>query len=112
MALIDLLTNSLDNYDDLDPDWKNFILDHKQYLIDKSTMAIISTSYMQGYRYSLRRYLRSISYNIHCAWIVGLVNNLPTDVMFTDTVNSLRLPPFSVIESLYTTYLTLKTNSS
>ena len=112
MALIDMLTNSLDNYDDTDPAWVQFISDHKQYLISQSTTAIISTSYMQGYQYSLKRYLRSIHYNTHCAWIVALVNNLPTDIMFTNGVNSLTLPPFSLIQSLYTTYLTLKTRAA
>lgn len=112
MALIDTLSNSLNNYDDTDPNWRQFVDDHKTYLINLSNVATISTSYMQGYRYALRRYLNTIRYNTHCTWIVRLVNNLPSDVQFTDSVNSLLIPPMSVIEDLYTTYLTTQSGAS
>lgn len=106
MALTDILNLTLNQYDDTDPKWRLFISDHKQYLIGQSNTATISNSYMQGYQYSLRRYLRSIHYNIHFAWIVSLINDIPTDVQFTTNVIMLLIPPQNVLEALYTNYIT------
>ena len=104
MALLDILSSSINIYDDTDPVWRQFIADHKQYLIDRSNTVFISPSYIQGYVYSLPRYLKSIAYNIHCTWIIRLINNIPTDIDFNTSVSSLMIPPFTVIQGLYTTY--------
>ena len=109
MSLVDILNNSINHYDDTDPKWRIFISDHKQYLIGQSTTYNISTQYIQTHIYSLKRYLRSINYNIHCAWIIALINNIPTDFQFTSDVKTLYIPSIAVIESLYTNYIT--TNS-
>lgn len=111
MALTDILTSYISPYDATDATWKLFIIDHKDYLINLSNTATISGAYMQKYEYSLRKYLQSINYNVNCFWIVALINNIPTDMNFTSTINFLLIPPMPVIEELYTTYITLKTNS-
>jgi len=108
MALIDILASSINQFDDVDSAWQQFIADHKQYLINNARTVLISPSAMQAYTYSLVRYLRAINYNTHCAWIVRLINNLPTDIQLDTTVNSLLIPSFSDIESLYTTYAVQK----
>ena len=108
MALTDLLTNSLNYYDDVDGAWRLFIIDHKQYLINRSTTYIISQSYFQGYIYDMKRYLRSINYPTNCSWIVGLINNIHNDIMFTPEINILLIPSPTILEMLYVTY---KTNS-
>lgn len=108
MALIDTLNASLNFYDDLDNGWRQFILDHLIYLQTQSDTATISNSYMQSCSFSLKRYLRSINYSTNWAWIVGLVNNIPTDVQFTFGVNSLYLPTNTVLQRLYTDYCAAK----
>lgn len=105
-TLITMLTNSLNNYNDTDPKWRQFIDDHKAYLIANSQIQTISSSFMQGYTYALERYLRSISYKTSCTWIILLINNLVNNLAFTNNIGSLLIPPFQLIEDLYTTYLT------
>ena len=106
MSLIDVLNKTINYYDDIDPKWRQVILDHKSYLIANSRTAIISSSYMQRYVHSLKRYLRSMNYSTNCAWIVGIINNIPSDVQFTSETLTLYIPNMSVIEELYTTYKT------
>lgn len=112
MSLTTTLQNSFNNYDDTDVDWKNFIADHKDYLIANANQVTISQSYMQGYVFALARYLRSINYNAHCTWIIARINNLPNDLAFIDTIGVLLLPPFSIIQELYTSYITAKNNGT
>lgn len=109
-SLLTLINNSLNNYDDTDPLWRQFVSDHKVYLIANSTYRNITNSFIQGVNYNLKAYCRSIGYSTNCAWIVALINNIPTDVMFTKGVTFLYVPPFSVIEALYTSYITVQGN--
>ena len=111
MSLITLLQNSLNNYDDTDPLWYQFILDHKTYLIQNSSIRFITTAYLQTYTNNLKGYLQSISYPVNCAWIVGLINNIPNDVAFDTTISQLYIPPYSLIQTLYTNYITTQNAS-
>lgn len=112
MALVDILNETLTNFGDTDPAWRQFISDHKQYLINRSSVMLISPAYMQQYLYSLGRYLRSINYDPACAWIIRLINDIPTDIVFDASVGSLRIPPFTIIAALYTTYIAQKQASA
>jgi hypothetical protein len=106
MALIDTLNASINQYDDTDVVWRQFISDHKQYLIGQSQTYSISSSYLQSYIFSMKRYLRSIGYNTHLAWIVSLINNIPSDVQFVAGTTLLYVPSLTLIQSLYTNYVT------
>ena len=108
MALIDLLNATITNYSDTDPDWRQFVLDHKLYLLSNSTPRNVSSGYLQAVRYSMSAYLRSINYNLSCTWIVQFINNIPTDVMFTTQAQIIYVPNFAIIEQLYTSYITTK----
>jgi hypothetical protein len=66
----------------------------------------ITPSYMQSYKYSIKRYLRSVQFNNNCAWIVQLLNDIPSDIQFTGQNLLLYIPPMNVIEALYTNYVT------
>lgn len=109
-SLIALLNNSLNNYNDTDSNWRQFISDHKTYLIANSKIRNLSPSYFQGVQYNLKAYLRKINYMTNCAWIVALINNIPNDVNFAAGIGFLYIPNFSIIEALYTTYITTKNN--
>jgi len=110
-SLISILNSSLNNYNDTNSSWRNFISDYKSYLIANSTVRQITNGYLQGVRFNLTAYLRSINYNTNCAWIIALINNLPNDVYFTTGINFLYVPQFSIIEQLYTSWITTQQNS-
>jgi hypothetical protein len=110
MSLIDMLNNSLNQYNDTSDAWSQFIKDHKTYLRNNATTYTISSSYMQGYLYDLKRYLRAINYDQHCAWIVAWINDLINDVAFDASVTILLIPSVQTIQELYTTYLTTQSN--
>lgn len=108
-SLINILSASMNNYDDSDPLWYRFIDDHRDYILANSDLRTISPSYMQSVRYNLRSYLRNIGFPPNCAWIVQLINDMPNDVLFNSAnVSSLYVPPFSLIQTLYTSYMTTK----
>jgi len=106
MSLITILSQSFNQYSDLDPKWRQFIDDHKTYLIEQSPLMSITPSYMQRYKYSIKQYLQSVQFNHNCAWIVQLINNIPSDIQFTGQNILLYIPPMNVIEALYTNYVT------
>lgn len=110
MSLITILNNATSVYDDTDPAWRQFILDHKTYLLQQSTLRIITSAYIQRYSYNLQAYLQSVNYPTSAAWIIGILNAIPSNIEFDRSVSQLYIPPFSLIETLYTTYLT--TNSA
>jgi len=110
--LVSLLNNSLNNYDDTSPTWRAFIDDHKAYLIANSKTYTISMSYMQAYIYDIKRYLRSINYPTNVAWIIQLINNLVNDIPFIDTIGTLLIPPFELIQNLYTNYISAQSSGT
>lgn len=110
-SLLALIANSITTYSDIDPEWKQFISDYKTYLISQSTLRTISNGYFQSVQYNMQAYLRSINYNVSCAWIIAMINNIPNDVYFAPGITMLYVPSFSIIEQLYTNYITSKQNN-
>lgn len=111
MALTDILSQNITNYSDTDGRWYQFILDHKTYLLNNSQLRNISLAYMQQYINNLEAYLRSINYPTDCAWIVALVNNIKNNIEFNTSTLEIYVPPFTLIQRLYTDYNTIVSNS-
>jgi hypothetical protein len=108
--LVNLLNKTITNYSDVDPAWRQFVDDHKAFLIANSTTMQISESYMQQFVQDLPRYLRSINYNTQVTWIIWLINDLVTDIAFVQNIGTLLIPPFQIIENLYTSFITATSN--
>lgn len=105
--LINLLAATINAYDDTDPAWRQFISDHKTYLLSQSQLQMITPSFFQSVVYDLNRFLIGINYNTHCTWIVRLINAIPSDVVFV-AITALQIPQMRVIQDLYTRYRSIQ----
>lgn len=108
MSLITILNNTASVYDDTDAAWRQFILDHKTYILQQSQLRVITSAYIQRYSYNIQAYLQSINFPTSCAWIIEILNAIPSNIEFDSSVSQLYIPTFSLIETLYTTYITTK----
>lgn len=112
MGIANLLSSALDEtVSDDRGRWRQFILDHLDYIKDRSTSFPISPELMNKYRYDLRRYLKyEMSRHKDIGWIVQLLNNIRNDFEFVDMTN-LIVPTDSLITNLYFQYTTINSNS-
>jgi hypothetical protein len=85
--------------------WRQFILDHLDYIAQQATTYQISATLMNMYRYDLRRFLKEDrNRNEDMAWIVLLLNYLPNDFSFVD-IKTLIVPTDDLIINLYHKFL-------
>jgi hypothetical protein len=108
VSLSQLLANELKNStmsDDQGP-WRQFILDHLDYIARRTAVYEITSLLMNQYRYDLARFLREhMSLRSDLAWIVILLNNMSTDLEF-DTPGEFIIPTDELIDQLYHSYTT------
>ncbi len=110
MALTDYLTTlTSDPLLDTDPAWRQFIIDHKAYIISSAGQQKVSPEVMTQCNYNLIRYLRIQNLQVNLAWIVLLINGLDSDIDFNADMLSLTLyvPSETLIQTLYQTYQTV-----
>lgn len=92
--------------------WRQYILDHLDYIAARSSTFPIEPTLMNQYRYDLRRFLK---YNMNrhqdIGWIVQLLNNMKNDFDFVDVTN-LIIPDDSLITQLYFQYKTIISNAN
>jgi len=112
MGIAKLLSSSLEyTVEDDKGKWRQFVLDHLDYISARSTTFSISPELMNKYRYDLRRYLKSeLNRHQDIGWIVQLLNNLRNDFQFVDITN-LIVPDDSLITQLYFQYTTVTKNA-
>lgn len=108
-----LATNIASNVlsDDNGP-WRQYILDHLDYISVRTKPSQIDRLLINQYRYDLARYLKDkagIRGNI--AWIVLLLNNIKSDFEFTEP-GIYIIPTDDLINALYHSFITLETNSN
>lgn len=109
MSLIEIINNNLNTkFSDDQGSWRQFILDHLDYIAQRSNSYMIDADLMYGYRYDLQRYLKE-NQRIHqdIAWIVLLLNNMGSDLEF-DTPGEYVIPNDTLIQNLYYSYMTVK----
>ncbi len=112
MSLITLLASSQNgNFGDDQGPWRQFILDHLDFIANRSRTYEIDSPLMNLYRYDLKRFLRE-NLKIHgdLAWIVLLLNNLRNDFEW-NVEGSYIIPDSNIIAQLYHSYITISTNS-
>ena len=111
MSLITMLSVGQNgNFGDDQGLWRQFVLDHLDFIARRSTTYEIDSSLMNLYRYDLKRFLRE-HLKIHgdLAWIVLLLNNLSNDLEW-ETEGSYVIPDNSLISQLYHSYITISSN--
>lgn len=108
MALLDILAQYNANiYLDNDPLWRQFICDHRAVLIANAPRYTPSPDLMTQVGGDLTRYLTKIGIYDPIAWIVAYLNELGSDVYFTESM-TLSVPNVSQLSMLYQSYITTK----
>lgn len=113
MSLTNLfLTNRRNSVSDDQGRWRQFILDHLDYIAARSRTFDIQPEMMNLYRYDLARFLKDeLNRHEDLGWIVQLLNGMDNDFAFVD-VSLLIVPDDALILKLYTSYKTIQTNAN
>lgn len=95
--------------DDQGP-WRQFILDHLDYIAARSKVYTIEPDAMNRYKYDLKRLLFD-KFQIHedIAWIVRYLNQLKSDLEF-DKPGDFIIPTDSLIVNLKQSFVTVNAN--
>ena len=113
MSLSALITNSQKNtVSDDQGKWRQFVLDHLDYIALRSTVYAIDAPLMNLYRYDLRRFLKAyLKRHQDLGWIVQLLNSMPNDMDFAEAGN-LIVPDDDLINRLYHSYISINANAA
>jgi hypothetical protein len=111
MSLSDLLEKAIDPHGDDQGPWRQFVLDHLDWIAVRSKSYLPSDVLMYQYRYDLVRYLKEArSRKTDIAWIVLLLNDIPSDFDFEEP-QSLIIPSDELIQSLRGLFATVSGNA-
>lgn len=113
MGISSLLNSALEKTvsDDHGP-WRQFVLDHLDYIQQRSQTFSIEPTLMNQYRYDLKRFLKyHMNRHQDICWIVQLLNKLPNDFDFVDR-SEIMVPTDSLITQLYFQYTTVTKNQN
>ena len=83
-----------------DPEWYQFILDHKLYLRERSEVKSFTLLDLVKYRYRPEEYYATVGGDVNQAWIFMLVNDLRSPTDFTETITKLWIVNPETIEDL------------
>lgn len=112
MSLSTILNQRLD--DQLSNDggrWRQFILDHLNYIQNRSQTYVADEQTITQYRYDFDRFIKEkIGRQKDITWIVLLLNNLPNDFSFADKTEYI-IPSDDLISNLYLSYTTIQANA-
>jgi hypothetical protein len=100
MALSQLLISSETRMTASDPEWYQFIVDHRDYLCSTAATHQVSLERAHGYRFAPYRYLAEVALvPSDTIWIVLLINDLQDPQLFY-TAMTLYLPDAVVLTNL------------
>lgn len=89
-----------------EPEWIQYLKDHRRYLIEKSVNWYINPDQMGKYRYRLEEYLQSINCSIP-AWLVFYLNQIDSNIEFNN-LEYILIPNEKYLDELrksYNTYI-------
>lgn len=112
MALVDdLKTKASDPYVLGDIDWYQFVLDHKDYIRQRSTQVMPSGEIIGQTRYDVTRWLRKENFEPKFWWIVMVINDINSDLDYrkNNILIPIFIPTVTVIKNLYTSYISTST---
>ena len=87
-----------------DPDWYQYILDHKLYLREQSAVKSFTLLDLVKYRYRPEEFFASTGGDINQTWIFLLVNDLRSPADFTEALTKLWIVRHETIEALRRRY--------
>lgn len=107
----DLAASDTDKLGDDQGTWRQFILDHVDYISKRSITYDIDGALMNLYRYDLKRFLKThLSRQRDIAWIVLLLNDFHNDFEFVNPGKYI-IPSDELVNGLYHSYITITNNS-
>lgn len=110
MSLSSLLSQAISPYSDDKGSWRQFVLDHLDFIDARSGNFDVDAETVYSFRYDLPRFLRErMSRQVDMAWIVNLLNTLPNDLAF-DQAGTYVIPTDRVITDLYLSFSTVQNN--
>jgi hypothetical protein len=86
-----------------DKEWIQFMKDHREHILEKSSSILIDYNDQNTYRYRLFSYLVETSHTVDLLWIILWLNQLDTEMDFNN-VRELYIPDYTHISELYQTY--------
>ncbi len=103
MTLIEQLKNA--KYAPSDSKWVQFIIDHKNYIIENSTVVTLDKNTMNTYKFKPLIFLSSKNVSYDVMWIVCFINGFLDPINFHN-LYSIYIPNESVIYNLKIKYNT------
>lgn len=108
-SLINLSTRlrdkaSNDGLDDTSIEWQLFIKDHREYILETSTIVFIDPGKMTQYEYHLRWYLEDHDISTEILWIIMYLNNIYLESEFFN-IDRLYIPKLDTIRELRKKYM-------
>lgn len=112
MSLAALIrTSAVTTVSDDNGPWRQFVLDHLDWLSARSITFTISPEKMNLFRYDLKRYLKDeLNRHEDITWVVLLLNDLGNDFAF-DVPGTYLVPADSEVISLYHSHRTNTANA-
>jgi hypothetical protein len=90
--------------------WRQFILDHLDYIAARCQTYTIEPDAMNRYKYDIKRFLfDKLQVHEDIAWIVRYLNHLPNDFAF-NTPGDFVIPTDSLIIKLKHSFVTIQSN--
>lgn len=112
MSLSNLLSKQIVNrLSDDGGSWRQFILDHLDYIKNRSQTYVVDEQTANQYRYNFDQFLEEkLERRTDISWIALLLNDLPNDFSFVDRTNYI-IPSDDLINNLYLSYTTIQANA-
>jgi hypothetical protein len=86
---------------DIDPEWLQFLRDHKNFLIKNSILTPITPNEKYRYRYRLREYVKQKNISVVHTPVVCIINDISSHDFNHD---SILLPNENVLNNLRSTF--------
>ena len=108
MDIRDLLSaDPLGDFSDSDIEWKLFVKDHRDFILEKSTKITLTKEESFLYEHRLIDFLLFQRYPASMHWIVLWINGYENDEFFSDTT-SIYVPDVAHMKALREDYKTYK----
>lgn len=104
--LSDQIRSKKSRYTPSDPDWVQFVRDHRRQLMNRAVTVNINPDRAFRLRYRPAQLLRELDRSPELAWIILLINDISSVRQF-EGIESLLLPDDEeAIDDLYESYIT------
>lgn len=82
--------------------WKQFIMDHKRFLLSKCTRTVLDVNDMLKYKYRPYAFVtEKVLLPIESTWILLYINDIPSVMEFNESISSLMVFSVPDIYDLY-----------